>query len=377
MNKSLIILLAGLAIFLPGCSSQQGERAIATEEIAPVETTRVISMKPIREVILPGELKPWNRTNMYAKVKGYVGEVYVDRGSRVKKGERLAQLEAPEIEAEMSNALARASSAEAQLIEQAARLRASKLTYQRMLKTSQTPGAISPNELDQALSGMAADSALNRSLESALIAAKAQLASQRQLVNYLSIRAAFDGTIIERNVSPGVLTGPSEGNGKPLFVLEDQSRLRLSVAIPEYLSKSISESSTVSFSVTSDPFIQFTAGFGRSANSLQETNRTMMAEFDFDNKAGDLKPGMYAEIKLPMSRNVPTLFVPATAIFSSPEGNFVIKVKDGAAEWVAVQRGNQSDSLTEVFGDLKEGDVIVTKASEELRDGHVLQVSSH
>ncbi len=124
------------------------------------------------------------------------------------------------------------ASADATLIEQRAKQKASRLTYERIVQTSRTAGAVSANELDVAYSRMQADSALAVAAASNLQAARAQYASQHQLVEYLTVRAPFDGVITERNVSPGELVGP-EGGTRPMFVLEDRSRLRLTVAIPE------------------------------------------------------------------------------------------------------------------------------------------------
>lgn len=97
-----------------------------------------------------------------------------------------------------------------------------------------------------------------------------------------------------------------------------------------------------------------------------------MAEFDFVNGDDNLKAGMYAEVRLPITRNKPTLFVPRTSIIHSTEGVFLVRVNNGLAEWVAVQKGNSLDSLVEIFGPLKEGEEVVKSASEELRNGQAI-----
>src|SRR5690606_1146863 len=164
-----------------------------------------------------------------------------------------------------------------------------------------------------------------------------------QLAAYLIIRAPFQGTVIERNVSPGDLVGP-ETNVRPMFVLEDGSKLRLTVAVPENLANSIDEDSKVLFTTQAEPLTAYQARFARSANSLQETNRTMIAEFDFVNTGGALKAGMYAEVRIPVRRNRPSLFVPKTAVLTSTEGVFLLKVDNGITRWINVQRGNALDS---------------------------------
>jgi membrane fusion protein (multidrug efflux system) len=146
--------------------------------------------------------------------------------------------------------------------------------------------------------------------------------------------------------------------------------------VPESMSNSIDEGSTVTFSTQAEPMKTYEASFARSSNSLQETNRTMLAEFDFVNKGGELKAGMYAEVRIPLRRNKPSLFVPKTAVLNSTEGVFVLKVVDDRTQWINVQKGNSLDSLLEVFGPIHEGDQIVKIAHDELRNGLSIKTKS-
>lgn len=371
MKRINIIIVA--LIFCVACAHKEHSETTTQPEVPAVEVTTVRSMQPKLDVVLPGELKPWNKTEIYPKVKGYVNRVMSDRGMSVVKGQLLATLDAPELVASVKMAQAKVSTAEAALLERQSKQKASKRTYFRILKTSETKGAISANELEVAYAAMMADSAILTAAYENLHAAKAELEAQQQLAGYLTIRAPFDGTVVERNISPGDLVGP-EKHGKPMFVLEDVSKLRLTVAVPENLSNSVDENSTVTFTTQAEPFKSYEARFARSANSLQEDNRAMIAEFDFDNHAGDLKAGMYAEVRIPVKRNKPSLFVPKTAVLNSTEGVFVLHVKDDITHWVSVQKGNSLDSLVEVFGPVKEGDKIVKTAHDELRNGKAVKV---
>ena len=373
MNHSIlfrVVILFAIVVGTFGCK-QKVELPSSANSIPVVEVAEIQSLQPSLPIVLPGELKAWNKTMIVAKVKGYVGNVNVDRGTVVRKGQSLALLEAPEVVAELNQVKARVAASRANVIEQRAKRQVSKLTYRRIVETNKTDGAVSGNEMDMAYAKMMTDSALAEAAEQNLQVAQAQLASQAQLVNYLDVKAPFDGTIIERNISPGDLVGSDAS--KPLFILEDRSKLRLTIAVPENLSNSIEPESVVSFSVQADPQKQYQAKFGRSANSLQESNRSMMAEFDFDNRDGALKAGMYAEVRLPMTRNKPTMFVPKTSVIHSTEGVFIVKVNDNAAVWVTVQQGNSLDSLVEIFGTVKAGEKIVKVANEELRNGQPLK----
>ena len=369
-KASKILWISMIVTMIQSCSQEAGVKQPVKTQAPTIEAISIQEKQLSKQVTLPGELKPWNKVNILARVRGYVGQAYVDRGSFVKKGQVLVTLEAPEIEAELSNAKARYTAAQARAMEQEARLTASKLTYKRLVAASQTEGAISANEIDGAYSKMMADSAATVSSAKALEAEKALLASHQQLVNYLTIKAPFDGTITERNVSPGALVGPTDNPEFPLFVLEDKARLRLTVAIPENLANSISKEHKATFTVTANPGQEFYAQYARSANSLQESNRSMLTEFDVDNRSGELKSGMYAEVNLSFERPVPTLFVPQASLVYTSEGVYVIRIGENQrAEWVNVKKGNQIDTLVEIFGNIHKDETIALTGNPEIRNG--------
>ena len=365
-----VSIMAGMAA-CTSSGSDTKQTAHKEPDVQPVTVATVQSLQPSKRVTLPGELKPWNRVSMYAKVKGYVRDVPVDRGTYVHKGQLLARLDAPEVLSEVSQAQAQLQAQEAALVEQTTRARSSKQTYRRLVQTATMEGAVSANELDLAQAKMQADSAMVAVAKGSVQAARSNYQAKNELRKYLSITAPFDGMVTERNISPGALVGAGD-SGKPLFVVEDSRTLRLTVAIPESFANQLKAQSAVSFTVNAMPERHFNAKLARSAESLVEANRAMIAEFDVNNTAHELKSGMYAEVTVPVERSGRTLFVPATSVVSSSEKMFVIRVSDNRAQWVAVQKGNVMDSLVEVFGDLKPGVAIVRTASEEIRDGQAV-----
>nr|WP_262485308.1 efflux RND transporter periplasmic adaptor subunit [Dyadobacter fermentans] len=381
--KSILILIT-VAVGLSACSStaetsdsheakSAGEAAAGSaKESAAVELAYVKSMKPARQVALPGELKPWNKVSIHPKVKGFVKTVNVDRGTFVKKGQVLSVLEAPEVISELSQAKAQLIAAEAALHEITTRYQATALTYSRLQKTNRTEGAVSLNELDLAKARAAADSAAMSVAKGNVQAARSFMETKTELSRYLTVTAPFDGIITERNISPGALVGPGEGGAKPLFILEDHTKLRLTLAIPENMSSAIPNKGEVSFTVSASPEKVYKAVYARSSRTLTEENRSMMTEFDVNNRSNELKAGMYAQVQLNTERTGNTLFVPTTAVVNSSEQVFVIRDKGKKAEWVPVKRGVVVDTLVEVFGDLHDGDAIVKKASEEYRNGEDL-----
>lgn len=365
---------ASAAAILTACSSASSDNKPANKEpdVQAVAITTVQALQPSKRVTLPGELKPWNRVSMYAKVKGFVRDISVDRGTIVRKGQVLARLDAPEVLSELSQAQAQVQAQESNLVEQTTRARASRLTYQRLLQTAKMEGAVSLNEIDQAQARMQSDSAQVAMGRGTVQAARSNYQAKTELRQYLTITAPFDGIVIERNISPGALVGAGDA-GKPLFVLEDSRTLRLTVAIPETFANQLPAKSAVSFTVNAMPDRRFNAKLARSAQSLVEANRAMIAEFDVPNASHELKAGMYADVQMPIERTTKTLFVPTTAVVNSSEKMFLIKVADNRAQWVSVQKGNVLDTLVEVFGEVQPGMAIVRKASEEIRDGQVVK----
>jgi membrane fusion protein (multidrug efflux system) len=369
-----ITVLNFIILAATGCKNPNEKNVSVADAEVSVNGTEVISIHPIKEVLLPGELYPWDKVNIYSRVQGFVKEINVDRGSEVKKGQLLAILDAPEIISELDQAYGKLVAAEALLNEAKTKFSASKLAYLRLLNVNKTEGAVSIHELDQANAKMMSDSSFVTSAEGNLKAANSHYKTRTEMANYLRIEAPFDGTIIERNISPGALIGAGDMNAKPLFVIEDNSRLRLTIAIPEIYSNAIHKTDTIHFKVNSSPHKEFQATFGRSAESVTAKNRVMMIEFDVDNTTGELKAGMYAEANLLVKRLSPTLFVPKTAVVNSGEAVFIIRSVHKKAEWVPVKKGMTLDTLIEVFGTIEPGELIVTEASEEIRSGDALEL---
>ncbi len=335
-----------------------------------VETTRVVSRLVDRRSKLPGELLPYQRVAIHARVAGFVESVEVDRASVVKKGQLLAVLAAPEMDAQFAEAQARVQAIEAQRAEAEAKLVAVRSTWDRLKAAAATPGAIAADELVRAEKGVDAARALVKALEDSARAARASSDAIGDLRSYLRIAAPFDGVITARHAHPGALAGPSGG---PLLELEDVARLRLVVAVPEAEASGIARGAGVNFTVPAHPGRTFSGAVARITPSLDPKTRSMPVELDVPNTKGLLAPGMYAEVFWTARRPGSALLVPPTAVVTTTERSFVIRLRNGRAEWVNVTRGAPAGDLVEVLGALQAGDEIVRRASDEIREGTALQ----
>jgi RND family efflux transporter MFP subunit len=321
-------------------------------------------------VTLTGEFLPFQSVDLHARVQGFVEKVLVDRGSAVKQGQLLLTLSAPEMEAQVAGEEARLKAAESAASEAKAKLIAAESTYKRLKEASATEGAISGNELTIAEQSAEAARNLVRASEAAIAAAKASVAAIRKMQGYLNISAPFSGMITERLAHPGALAGP---NTECLLRLEQLSRLRLVVAVPEANFAGIEKGATVPFQVSAYRTRTFSGRVARIARSLDQKTRTMSVELDVANDSGLLAPGMYPQVKWTVQSGADVLLVPASSVVRTTERLFVIRVSNGRAEWVNVRLGARDGGSVQVFGDLAPGDTVVRTGSDEIREGAQLK----
>jgi RND family efflux transporter MFP subunit len=248
-----------------------------------------------------------------------------------------------------------------------AQLAGAQSTYDRLKKASETPGAISGNELIQAEEQVKAAQAAVEAKRRAKAAMEENVSAQQDLESYLRITAPFSGIVTQRLAHPGALVGP--GTDPVLLVLQEVAHLRLVVAVPEQNVAAIAMGAQVEFKVPAYPQRTFTGTVARVAHSLDEKTRTMAVEMDVFNRDGALAPGMYPAVKWPLRREKPSLLVPKTSVVTTTERTFVIREHAGKAQWVNVAKGMADVDLIEVSGDLQAGDRVVRRATDEIREG--------
>jgi RND family efflux transporter MFP subunit len=332
------------------------------------ELVAVVSKLASRTIELPAEIQPFLTVSLHAKVPGYVERVLVDRGSVVKAGELLIELSAPEMEAQIAEGESKVQAAESDRLQAAAQLAAAQSTYQRTAEAAKTPGAIAGNDLVLAQKQVDAAQALVNSREKASAAAQSAVRALQAMAAYLKLTAPFDGVVTDRLVHPGALVGPGVGD-PALLVIQQVSHLRVVVPVPEEDVGGIVTGARVEFSVPAFPQRTFSGVTARIAHALDEKTRTMAVELDVFNRDGALAPGMYPRVKWPVRNPRPQLFVPKTSVVTTTERTFVIRSQHGRAEWVDVAKGAADGDLIEVSGNLQAGDLVVRRATDEIREG--------
>jgi membrane fusion protein (multidrug efflux system) len=327
-----------------------------------LETTKVVAQVLEKAITIPGDLTPYQAVNLNARVSGFVESVAVDRGSFVKRGQSLARISAPELRAQHAEADAKLQGVRAQEAEAEAKTVAAQSTYDRLKAASASPGVVAGHDLEMAERSLEAARAHVNALKGSGGAAAAALKAVSEMETYLQL-APFDGVITERNVHPGSLVGPSTG---ALLRIEQVTRLRLTVPVPETYVGTIKRGMKVDFRVSAFPEQTFQGVIARPAHTLDLKTRSMLVA---NNPNQRLAPGMFAEVQWPVSRAQASVFVPNTAVVRTSERQFVVRVRGGVAEWVDVRRGELNGEVIEVFGDLRAGDDVVRRANDEIRPG--------
>lgn len=401
LSQRKILMALAIPWLLAGCG--QVETAHESSTVSePMVAVAVVQEKPLDKVSrLPGELVAYRNVGLYPRVAGFVKWLGVDRGSRVKQGQLILQMEAPELAAQKNQAGQNAEAvatgeleaerkwkaAKAQTSEAKAKQASDELTFQRMKDASLAyPGAIVGNELDIAEKTAAASKAHALAAQELESAAQAEVAaakkrgqaerdsaeSVRQMDRYLSIYAPFDGVITERNVDEGSFVSAPAGTGTastPMLRVQQTTVLRLVVAVPESDTPGIVQGKRVQFTVPALGQRSFAGTIARRGHALDVKTRTMPVELDVQNSSGELAPGMYPEVLWPTQAKQASSFVPQSAIVTNTERRFVIKVNNGVVSWVDVKTGATMDDLVEIDGALSAGDEVVLKASDQLRPG--------
>ncbi len=371
--RSLFAMFA-LSLTLAGCgepSSRDGGSGSGSGSAQNVNVVTVESRTLDTTLSLPAQVAPYEAVDVYPKVTGFLDWISVDRGSHVRAGEPIIRLSAPELVAQRAQAEAALQSAQAQLATTEAKYASDQGTYLHLASAAKTPGVVAPNDLLVAEQAAAADKAQIDAASKNVQAARDALRAVTQLESYLEIRAPFDGVVTLRNLHPGALVGPASGQAgaQPIVHIQTIHRMRVVVAVPEAYVAGIPEGQQVAFSVPAYPGVVFHAPIARISHDVTQNTRTMQVELDFHDPAGKITPGSFANANWPIRRSYSTLFVPASAVTTDLQRTFVIRVRQGKAEWVDVTTGLSMNGQTEVFGDLKSGDVVVRTATDSIRNG--------
>ncbi|MGC4038548.1 MAG: efflux RND transporter periplasmic adaptor subunit [Chitinophagaceae bacterium] len=190
---------------------------------------------------------------------------------------------------------------------------------------------------------------------------------QETMLAYLKVTAPFNGVITERNIHPGALVS-AVAKDKPMLELKQLDHLRLQADIPEALSTELNDKDTVSFFVSALQGKRMEGTINRKSNNINPTYRSERMEIDVANKDAVLSAGMYVDLILNPKGNVNVLSVPTSAVVTSTDGKYVLRMVNKKITRISVSTGNASADKTEIFGELQAGDRVIINANDEIKE---------
>ncbi|MCX5615035.1 efflux RND transporter periplasmic adaptor subunit [Bombella saccharophila] len=364
----LLAVLVGLVVI--GLLQRAWHHAALEREAADEAITRVVLIKPqpgpaTREVDLPANLAAWYEAPIYAQVSGYVKMWYKDYGAHVKRGDLLAEVSTPSIDAQYA-----AAKAHYEVIN--ARYKLALITTQRWTALRSTQ-AVSRQEVDV----QAANAAAQRA---ELDAAAHEVERVEALENFKRIVAPFDGIVTSRLVNVGDYVNATGGNMSArgamaeLFSVADVHKIRVFVSVPQDFASVISPKISADLSVPQYPGRSFKARFLATANAFNAATRTVTTELVLDNPDGLLWPNSYATAHIHAPGDTNILIVPTNALIFRAQGMQVAKVVHNHITLLNVQAGTNYGMTTQILSGLSAEDEIVANPTADMLDGDEVKV---
>jgi RND family efflux transporter MFP subunit len=371
-RRHRVALLFVVAVVLIGGVIYSGihSRAVAearlkqqTEEAAipTVSVTFPQQGAPTNEIVLPGVTQAFTDAPIYARTNGYLKKWYFDIGSRVQKGQLLAEIETPEIDQQLQQARADLDTAQANL-------NIAKITADRWQGLVQD-GSVSQQETDQALSNF-------KAVQATVQSNAANVRRLEELQSFERVYAPFDGVITARSTDIGALIDAGASTQpKELFHMAAIRTLRVYVAVPEVYSPGMRSGGTATLTLDEFPGESFRGTIVRNTNSIDLASRTLLVEVDIDNPTGRLLPGAYVFVHLKLPDQTRSVVISANMLIFRKEGLQVGVVRDGKAVLVPVKIGHDFGNTVEIVSGLQPTDAVITDPSDSLVDGTPVRVS--
>jgi RND family efflux transporter MFP subunit len=369
----VLIILAALAVF--GMLRRRHAASDLTKYTEAFDAPSVSLQIPIlqqsaKEIVLPGNMQAYTMAPIYARTTGYVKAWYRDIGAHVSKGELLAVVETPELDQQLAQARADLATAQSN----AAIAKTTSDRYKDLI----TQNAVSQEDTDTTAAQYAA-------AKTQVNSGVANVTRLEALQGFERIVAPFDGVITARNIDVGqfiTATGstitPGAGTvtgSKEMFDISAIRVLRVYVNVPQVYAPDAKNGVMATLTMPQYPGRKFQGKLVRSSDAVDPGTRTLLAEVDVDNHAGELLPGSYTEVHLHTSNPAPALVVPASALILEPDGLYVATV-DGKsiAHMAHVLVGRDMGATIEIVNGLKPGEPVITNPPDSLTEGEKVHV---
>jgi RND family efflux transporter MFP subunit len=333
----------------------------AQSAVTPVSVISPTRAAPAQEIILPGNVQPFSSSPIYSRTNGYLRKWYVDIGARVKQGQLLAVIDAPEVDQQVEQSISNLDTAKANL----ALAEITKNRYQALLSKK----AVSQQDVDNAVGTYNAN-------KSIVEADQANVKQLQALQSFEKIYAPFDGIVTARNTDIGDLvnSGSAGGVKTDLFHIAQPGTLRVYVNVPEEYSQGIKEGMTADITLAEFPGRKFQGKLVRTADAINMTTRTLLIEVDVANPAGTLLTGSYAEVHLAIPTQGNSFVIPVNTLIFRSEGLHVGVVKNGKVVLTAVTAGHDFGNTIEIVAGLNADDQVIVNPPDSIVHGQEVQI---
>ena len=380
---TVLIVAAFLFGYLPRRSRVDmidSEAAANAQALPEVSVVKAVPSSAVSELVLPGNVEAITEAPVLARSDGYIQRRYVDIGDRVREGQLLATIAAPELDRQVEQAAATLKQSEATLQQANANLqqgeaneRIARITAERWAHLT-VKGAVSRQENDQYQAQFQAQTANVDALNKAIAAAKSNVAAAQASLDHLKelqifeqVKAPFAGVITVRNVDVGALI--TTGNTL-LFRIAQTGTLRTYVNVPQANANSVRVGQPAFLSVSNLPGRRFPGRVTRTASALDPASRTLLTEVQVPNPTGELMPGMYASVDLNTRRADPPLLVPGDALVVRSEGTVLAVVDpDDVVHYRKIDIGRDFGTTVEVLSGIANGDRVIVNPSDAAKEG--------
>jgi RND family efflux transporter MFP subunit len=343
-------------------SKQEVVQWTNTQAIPTVALAQLTPASPHQTLTLPGNIQPFNRAAIFARVNGYVKSWDHDIGSPVKSGQALATIDAPDLDQQLSQAKATLASVKAN--EQIATLTANRnnILVQKQIVAQQLA--------DQTTADATAK-------EAVVDANEASVRQLEAMQSFKTLAAPFDGVVTARNVEIGQLINSGGGSGQALFEVSDLHRVRIFVQVPQSFSAGLAPGMKATFEMPQYPGVQFDATLAQISKAIDATSHSMQIELQADNAAGKFFGGSYCNVHFEVPTPVNSMTIPSTALVTGDQDTQVATL-DGNNKVVlkSVQLGRDLGDSVEVIAGLTPSDRIINNPPETLVAGDAVRVAA-
>ncbi len=382
----LLLVLVALAflgaLFMLGWSPRKEHEArLLADTAANADPRPIVNLvKPVQsavtsDVVLPADVRALQDTAIYPRASGYLKHLYVDIGDRVEAGQLMAEIDAPDLDADLNQARATFGQVRANADKAKSDMELAQSTLKRYEDHS-VKEFLTPQQIEEKQSAAIQAAKAYEAARASEAASQAAIDKLLKLQSFEKVTAPFAGIIITRNYDLGALLSASNtATGRELFRLNQTDTLHVFVNVPQVYATTIRKGLEVKLTVRNFPGRNFIGTVERWSGALDTATRTLRCELHVPNKDNALYPGMYGLVQFPVSQSVPPLSVPTASLISNADGTQVAVVKDNHVYFQKVAVGRDLGSQIEILDGLKIDQMVIANPDERLIEAGEVRVA--